>query len=51
MVFVYVEYIVCWGDEMWEVRWDQFLGVFVDRFEQFEFDLIGNGDLLIFQSK
>lgn len=51
MVPVYVEHTVCWGDEMWEARWDQFLGVSADRFEQFEFDLIGNGDLLTFQSK
>lgn len=51
MVPTYVECTSCWGDEIWEIEWGQFIVVSTDRFEQFECDLIGNGDLLTFQSK
>lgn len=51
MVPTYVECTSCFRDEIWEIEWGQFIVVSTDRFEQFKFDLIKNGDLLIFHSK
>lgn len=50
MVTVEVGSAICWGHEMWETEWGQFMVVSADRFEQLELDLIGREDVLTFQS-